>query len=60
MSELFDAADDLLNEELDKFMEIIKRSESEFYDKYFAARIIKDTGIRHRSVEEQPVPAELK
>ncbi len=48
MNELFDRADELLNEELDRFIEMLRPADTELYNKYFAARIIKDTGVRHR------------
>ena len=50
MSELFDQADDILNEELDRFMELLRPAETELYNKYFSARVVKDTGVRHRPV----------
>lgn len=50
MSDLFDKADEILNEDLDRFMEILRPTETEFYNKYFAARVVKDTGVRHRPV----------
>lgn len=48
MNELFDKADEILNEEIDRFMEIIRLSETEFYNKYSSARVVKDMGVRHR------------
>ena len=63
MHELFDRADDLLSEELDRFIEMLRPVETELYNKYFAARVIKDTGIRHRvngAVQEQAAPEAVK
>lgn len=57
MNDLFDKADDILNEELDRFMEMLRPTETELYNKYFAARVVKDTGVRHRPVNgTTPVP----
>ena len=50
MGELFDQADEILNEEIDRFMEMLRPAETELYNKYFSARVVKDTGVRHRSV----------
>ena len=50
MSDLFVKADDILNEELDRFMELLRPTETELYNKYFSARVVKDTGVRHRPV----------
>ncbi|MFA5834357.1 MAG: hypothetical protein WDA22_12850 [Bacteroidota bacterium] len=57
MNELFEKADELLNEEFDRFMELLRTKESEFYNKYFTARVIKDTGIRHKTNGEPINPA---
>ncbi len=51
---LFDSADDILDNELDRFIEMVRPANVEFYNKYFAARVIKDTGIRHRQPEPAP------
>lgn len=61
MNDLFDKADDILNEELDRFMEMLRPTETELYNKYFAARVVKDTGVRHRPVNgTTPVPEPSK
>lgn len=60
MNELFDRADEILSEELDHFIEMLRPVDAELYNKYFAARIIKDTGVRHRmneAAEPQAAPA---
>lgn len=57
MEELFDKADEILNEELDNFMELLYPKDTELYNKYFAARVVKDTGVRHRENGVQPAPA---
>lgn len=53
IAELFDKADEFLNEDFDRLMERVRNSDTEFYNKYFAARVIKDLGIRH---EPEPTP----
>lgn len=42
LKELFDEADELLYEELDSMIELVKNTDAEFYNKYQAARVIKD------------------
>jgi hypothetical protein len=48
LMELFDVADKTLTEELDRLMELVRGSQTQFYNEYFAARVIKDLGTRHR------------
>jgi hypothetical protein len=55
LEDQFDRMDDLLEEEIDPEMELIRASNTEFYNKYFALRVVKDTGIRHRP-EAVPAP----
>ena len=57
MSDLFDKADELLNEEFDRYMELLRPTETELYNKYFSARVVKDTGVRHKANGETPAPA---
>jgi len=47
--ELFDVADRTLTDELDRMMELLRGSQTQFYNEYFAARVIKDLGARHRA-----------
>jgi hypothetical protein len=56
MNELFAKADELIHAELDLYMEMVRPVDPELYHKYFAARIVKDMGVRHRAVAE-PEPA---
>lgn len=42
LGELFDEADELLYEELDNMIELVKDADPEFYNKYQSARVIKD------------------
>jgi len=56
MSDLFDKADELLNEEFDRYMELLRPTETELYNKYFSARVVKDMGVRHKANGETPAP----
>jgi hypothetical protein len=56
LNELFDRADEMLNERIDRLMELVRPAEPEFYNKYFAARVVKDTGIRHRNNGDSETP----
>jgi hypothetical protein len=51
LMELFDVADRTLTEELDRLMELVRGSQTQFYNEYFAARVIKDLGTRHRPAQ---------
>ena len=46
--------DDILEEEIDTAMELIRTKYSRFYNEYFGLRVVKDTGIRHKP---EPAPA---
>ncbi len=56
LNELFDKADEMLNERIDRLIELVRPAEPEFYNKYFAARVVKDTGIRHRNNGDSETP----
>jgi hypothetical protein len=55
MEDLFIKADGILEEEIDPGMELIRGSNTELYNDYFSARVIKDLGIRHKP-ETAPAP----
>jgi len=55
--ELFDVADRTLNDQLDHLIELVRRSNTQFYNEYFAARVIKDLGTRHRPPQEPAAKA---
>ena len=58
MADLFDKVAELLNEEFDRYMELLRSTETEFYNKYFAARVVKDIGVRHKAnAPAPPAPA---
>jgi hypothetical protein len=50
LADLFDRADDIINDELDRYMELVRSDDPEFYNMYKAALVIKNTGVRHRPV----------
>lgn len=56
LKELFIRADDILENDLDKFADQFKKNNPEFYKGYYAARSIKDIGIRHED-KKAPEPA---
>jgi predicted flavoprotein YhiN len=55
----FDAADNVLKNQLDKMMETVKKADHELYNKYLVARVIHDLGGR-RSKEAPPTPVPAK
>jgi hypothetical protein len=57
VKDLFRRADEILNHEIDRYMEILKPSYNEFYMRYSSARSIKDIGVRHRKEEEETAAA---
>jgi hypothetical protein len=50
--QLYDEADDMLGESIDRMMELFRASHPTFYEKYFVARYIRLLGIRHRAPQE--------
>ena len=55
--EMFNEADDILEEELDRFVDKFKTRDTDFYEGYYAARNIKNLGVRHRAPEEPVIPS---
>jgi hypothetical protein len=55
MEDLFYSIDDMLEEEIDPAMELIRGTNTQFYNGYFALRVVKDTGVRHKP-QVQPAP----
>ncbi len=53
---LFNQADEMLYDDMDRLIELLRESNGEFYNEYFAARVIKDLGIRHRTDEPVTPP----
>ncbi|MCL4547031.1 MAG: hypothetical protein M1495_00495 [Bacteroidetes bacterium] len=58
LDRLFDKAGDLLNNELDGLMETFKSENSDFYNAYQSARVIKDLGLRKgtKTSDANPTP----
>ena len=56
LDKLFDKADDLLNDEMDGLMEVFKTNESDFYNAYQTARVIKDLGYRKEKKTDNTNP----
>jgi hypothetical protein len=60
LNEKFDAADELLKEHFDTLIELVRKSNTLFYDQYFAARGIKDLGMGKKEEEKPAEPAQPK
>ena len=58
LSDLFKQTDELLKEELDSLMELFRNSETDFYNQYQAARVIRDLGIRHGTNTDPAQPSQ--
>ena len=56
MEDHFYKIDEIFEEEIDPAMELIRASNTQFYNEYFALRVVKYTGIRHKP-EPTPAPA---
>ncbi|HVN48033.1 MAG TPA: hypothetical protein VMU30_04345 [Bacteroidota bacterium] len=52
MEEDFDEMDEILDEELDPAMELVRTSNPEFYNAYYALRPVKNTGVRHEKKDD--------
>ena len=50
---LFTETDDILKNELDRLMEMVKDDSEEFYNQYKAARTIKDLGFRKKQTSSE-------
>jgi len=53
LTQLFDKADELLKDEADGIVEVVKESHPDFYNQYFAARVIKDLGGSHTKPDDE-------
>ncbi len=53
LSMLFDAANDILKEELDNLIELFRESDRDFYNQFKSARVIKDLGMRKAKQPEE-------
>ena len=57
LSDLFDETDELLNDELDRYFEILRLTQPELFASYTAGRNVKLLGIRHREPTEPTEPS---
>ncbi len=60
MLELFDEADRLLEEEIDRIMEVVKSKELQFFDAYRSARLIHEMGAPRVAEKPATEPAVAK
>lgn len=56
LNEKFDAADEILKEQFDTLIELVRKSNTLFYDQYFSARGIKDLGMGKKEEEKPAEP----
>lgn len=56
LKKYFSVLETMLNDNLDKLMEQMKKKDIDFYNTYQQARSIKDLGVRHRKPDEPVVP----
>ena len=54
LSAKFDEMDDLFEESLDHLIELVRKNNRLFYDKYITARGIRDLGGRKKTAEDKP------
>ena len=59
LTEKFDEADSILTEQLDALIELVRKTNTLFYDQYYAARVIKDLGTPQKT-EEVKTPEPVK
>ncbi|MBN2547368.1 MAG: hypothetical protein JXB50_16310 [Spirochaetes bacterium] len=55
LTEAFKKADDIIKEQLDPLIELIREKEIDLYNQYYAARTIKDLGVRKAVKEDAAV-----
>ena len=56
LSQLFDSTDKILKDEIDPLIENFRETDKIFYDKYQAARVVKDLGLGHKEDPKRPEP----
>ncbi len=56
LTEKFDEADEIIADQLDQLIELVRKSHPLFYDQYQTARTIKDLGGAHKAIEEEKKP----
>jgi hypothetical protein len=55
--QLYDQVDELLKDDLDRLMELIKATEPQIYNQYFALRSVKELGVVHRKEQDKTAQA---
>ena len=55
LSKEFAAIDKILQDEIDKLIKLVRNTNSDCYNQYLQARVIKDYGIRHLPDDRPPV-----
>lgn len=60
LTEKFDAADEILEHQLDNLIELVRKTDKLFYDKYYSARGIKDLGMGRKKEEKPAEPEQPK
>ena len=50
----------ILENQIDNLMEVYKASDTQFYNEYWEARVIKDIGQRHKVRLEEPAAQPTK
>jgi hypothetical protein len=53
----FNHTDDVLKQDLDCLIELLREKDKDFYNQYHAARAIKDLGLGRKRTEQQPAQA---
>lgn len=56
LTEKFDSADEILSEHMDTMMELVRPDNTQFYNQYFSARVIKDLGAGRKITDTPPPP----
>ena len=59
LTEKFDEADSILTEQLDALIELVRKTNTLFYEQYYAARVIKDLGTPQK-IGEVKTPEPVK
>ncbi len=59
LTEKFDEADSILTEQLDALIELVRKSNTLFYNQYYSARVIKDLGTPQKT-DEVKTPEPVK
>jgi len=58
--DLIAEADAILSEKIDRYAELLREGDPQFYEAYFEARMVKNAGIRHRHEAANVIPAAVQ